>query len=60
LTSSDVQRQVDLYRECLEKELEDDPECRGNYYILYYDFYLSQAMPDLVRQIENREKRKLE
>ena len=36
LSIEEVQRQCDLYRERLEQELDADPECKGNYYILTY------------------------
>jgi hypothetical protein len=32
----EVQRQCDLYRECLERELDSDPNCKDNYYFLTF------------------------
>ena len=59
LTSSDVQRQADLLVECLEDELNSDPECKGNFYFHFFDDCLSRSMPDLIDLIQEQEKKKL-
>lgn len=53
----EVQRQCDLYRECLERELDSDPNCKDNYYILTFNDTLSVAMLDLEQMIKEREKK---
>ena len=36
MSPREVELQCDLYRECLEQELNADPNCKDNYYILTY------------------------
>jgi len=44
LSASEIQRQVELYRECLQRELDSDEECVGKYYFLDFDGMIKSDM----------------
>ena len=57
LTHGDVTRQVNLFCECLEEELNSDPKCQGNFYFHFFDDCLSRSMPNLINLIQKQEKK---